>query len=75
MSRIHVAPGIFLSRRHPDSDEQANPTIALKSGSGRYARSVNWAVRVAPVRYVNRRQELATSGGGFVFSVMLGALT
>ena len=31
MSRIHVAPGIFLSRRHPGSEEEANPTIALKS--------------------------------------------
>jgi 7,8-dihydropterin-6-yl-methyl-4-(beta-D-ribofuranosyl)aminobenzene 5'-phosphate synthase len=31
MSRIHVAPGIFLSRRHPGSDEEANPTIALKA--------------------------------------------
>jgi 7,8-dihydropterin-6-yl-methyl-4-(beta-D-ribofuranosyl)aminobenzene 5'-phosphate synthase len=31
MSRIHVAPGIFLSRRKPGSDEEANPTIAVKS--------------------------------------------
>jgi 7,8-dihydropterin-6-yl-methyl-4-(beta-D-ribofuranosyl)aminobenzene 5'-phosphate synthase len=31
LSRIHIAPGIFLSRRHPGSDEEANPTIALKS--------------------------------------------
>jgi 7,8-dihydropterin-6-yl-methyl-4-(beta-D-ribofuranosyl)aminobenzene 5'-phosphate synthase len=31
MSRIHVAPGIFLSRRHPGSEQEANPTIALKS--------------------------------------------
>ena len=31
MSRIHVAPGIFLSRRHPDKPGEANPTIALKS--------------------------------------------
>ncbi|HSE53154.1 MAG TPA: MBL fold metallo-hydrolase [Gemmatimonadales bacterium] len=31
MSRIHVAPGIFLSRRHSGSEEEANPTIALKS--------------------------------------------
>ena len=31
MSRVHVAPGIFLSRRHPGSDEEANPTIAVKS--------------------------------------------
>jgi 7,8-dihydropterin-6-yl-methyl-4-(beta-D-ribofuranosyl)aminobenzene 5'-phosphate synthase len=31
MSRIHVAPGIFLSRRHPCSDEEVNPTIALKA--------------------------------------------
>ncbi|MEO7987413.1 MAG: MBL fold metallo-hydrolase [Gemmatimonadales bacterium] len=31
LSRIHVAPGIFLSRRHPGSEEEANPTIALKS--------------------------------------------
>ena len=30
MSRIHVAPGIFLSRRHPGSDDEANPTIAVK---------------------------------------------
>jgi len=31
MSRIHVAPGIFLSRRHPGSEEEGNPTIAVKS--------------------------------------------
>ena len=31
MSRIHVAPGIFLSRRHPGSDDEANPTIAVKA--------------------------------------------
>ncbi|HET7241107.1 MAG TPA: MBL fold metallo-hydrolase, partial [Gemmatimonadales bacterium] len=31
MSRIHVAPGIFLSRRKPGSDEEANPSIAVKS--------------------------------------------
>lgn len=31
LSRIHVAPGIFLSRRHPGSEDEANPTIALKS--------------------------------------------
>jgi 7,8-dihydropterin-6-yl-methyl-4-(beta-D-ribofuranosyl)aminobenzene 5'-phosphate synthase len=31
MSRIHVAPGIFLSRRHPGSEEESNPTIAMKS--------------------------------------------
>jgi 7,8-dihydropterin-6-yl-methyl-4-(beta-D-ribofuranosyl)aminobenzene 5'-phosphate synthase len=31
MSRIHVAPGIFLSRRKPRSDEEANPTIAVKA--------------------------------------------
>lgn len=31
MSRIHVAPGIFLSRRRPGSEEEVNPTIALKS--------------------------------------------
>ena len=31
MSRIHVAPGIFLSRRDPGSEEEINPTIALKS--------------------------------------------
>jgi 7,8-dihydropterin-6-yl-methyl-4-(beta-D-ribofuranosyl)aminobenzene 5'-phosphate synthase len=32
LSRVHVAPGIFLSRRLPGSGEEANPTIALKSG-------------------------------------------
>ena len=31
MSRIHVAPGIFLSRRHADSEEESNSTIAVKS--------------------------------------------
>jgi 7,8-dihydropterin-6-yl-methyl-4-(beta-D-ribofuranosyl)aminobenzene 5'-phosphate synthase len=31
MSRIHVAPGIFLSRRHAGSEAEVNPTIALKS--------------------------------------------
>lgn len=31
ISRVHVAPGIFLSRRLPGTDEEANPTIALKS--------------------------------------------
>jgi 7,8-dihydropterin-6-yl-methyl-4-(beta-D-ribofuranosyl)aminobenzene 5'-phosphate synthase len=31
MSRIHVAPGIFLSRRAPGKDDEANPTIAVKS--------------------------------------------
>ena len=31
MSRIHVATGIFLSRRHPGSKEEFNPTIAVKS--------------------------------------------
>jgi len=31
LSRIHVAPGIFSSRRAADSQEEANPTIALKS--------------------------------------------
>lgn len=31
LSRIHVAPGIFTSRRKPDGNEEANPTIALKS--------------------------------------------
>ena len=32
LSRIHVAPGIFLSRRHPGSEHEANPIIALISG-------------------------------------------
>jgi 7,8-dihydropterin-6-yl-methyl-4-(beta-D-ribofuranosyl)aminobenzene 5'-phosphate synthase len=32
LSRIHVAPEIFASRRHPGSEEEANPTIAVKSG-------------------------------------------
>ena len=31
ISRVHVAPGIFLSRRHPGSEKEANPTIAVKS--------------------------------------------
>lgn len=31
MSRIHVAPGIFLSRRQPGSDEEANPAIAVRA--------------------------------------------
>jgi 7,8-dihydropterin-6-yl-methyl-4-(beta-D-ribofuranosyl)aminobenzene 5'-phosphate synthase len=31
LSRIHVAPGIFTSRRQPGSDQEANPTIAVKS--------------------------------------------
>jgi 7,8-dihydropterin-6-yl-methyl-4-(beta-D-ribofuranosyl)aminobenzene 5'-phosphate synthase len=30
VSRIHVAPGIFASRRRPGSDQEANPSIALK---------------------------------------------
>src|SRR2546426_8813399 len=30
LSRIHVAPGIFLSRRKAGSDAESNPTIALK---------------------------------------------
>jgi len=30
LSRIHVAPGIFVSRRKAGSDAEANPTIALK---------------------------------------------
>ncbi len=38
LSRIHVAPGIFLSRRKAGSDAEANPAIALKdaveSGGG-----------------------------------------
>jgi 7,8-dihydropterin-6-yl-methyl-4-(beta-D-ribofuranosyl)aminobenzene 5'-phosphate synthase len=32
LSRVHVAPGIFSSRRHSGSQEEANPTIAVKSG-------------------------------------------
>jgi 7,8-dihydropterin-6-yl-methyl-4-(beta-D-ribofuranosyl)aminobenzene 5'-phosphate synthase len=32
LSRVHVAPGIFSSRRHPGSNEEANPTIAVKRG-------------------------------------------
>nr|AUN36831.1 metal-dependent hydrolases of the beta-lactamase superfamily II [uncultured bacterium] len=31
LSRIHVAPGIFLSRRHPGGKEEGNPTIAVKA--------------------------------------------
>src|SRR5918999_5127488 len=31
LSRIHVAPGIFSSRRRQGSQDEANPTIALKS--------------------------------------------
>jgi 7,8-dihydropterin-6-yl-methyl-4-(beta-D-ribofuranosyl)aminobenzene 5'-phosphate synthase len=31
LSRVHVAPGIFSSRRAPDREGEANPTIALKS--------------------------------------------
>ena len=31
LSRIHVAPAIFSSRRHPGSGDEANPTISLKS--------------------------------------------
>jgi 7,8-dihydropterin-6-yl-methyl-4-(beta-D-ribofuranosyl)aminobenzene 5'-phosphate synthase len=31
LSRVHVAPGIFASRRHPGSEEEANPTIAVKA--------------------------------------------
>jgi 7,8-dihydropterin-6-yl-methyl-4-(beta-D-ribofuranosyl)aminobenzene 5'-phosphate synthase len=31
MSRIHIAPGIFLSRRHPGSEEEFNTTIAVKA--------------------------------------------
>lgn len=31
MSRVHVAPGIFLSRRRAGSQEELNPTIALRS--------------------------------------------
>ena len=31
MSRVHVAPGIFLSRRQQDKQGETNPTIALKS--------------------------------------------
>ena len=31
MSRVHVAPGIFLSRRSPGSEKEFNPTIAVKS--------------------------------------------
>jgi len=30
LSRMHVAPGIFVSRRKAGSDAEANPTIALK---------------------------------------------
>ena len=31
LSRVHVAPGIFSSRRRPDQQVEAKPTIALKS--------------------------------------------
>jgi 7,8-dihydropterin-6-yl-methyl-4-(beta-D-ribofuranosyl)aminobenzene 5'-phosphate synthase len=31
LSRVHVGPGIFSSRRRSGSEEEANPTIALKS--------------------------------------------
>ena len=31
LSRIHVAPGIFSSRHAPNSQDEANPTIALKT--------------------------------------------
>jgi 7,8-dihydropterin-6-yl-methyl-4-(beta-D-ribofuranosyl)aminobenzene 5'-phosphate synthase len=31
LSRVHVAPGIFFSRRHSGSQGEANPTIAMKS--------------------------------------------
>jgi 7,8-dihydropterin-6-yl-methyl-4-(beta-D-ribofuranosyl)aminobenzene 5'-phosphate synthase len=31
LSRVHVAPGIFSSRRRSGSEEEANPTIAVKS--------------------------------------------
>src|SRR5215207_3443653 len=31
LSRIHVAPGIFSSRRQPGEQGEANPTIAFKS--------------------------------------------
>ncbi|HKU61128.1 MAG TPA: MBL fold metallo-hydrolase [Gemmatimonadales bacterium] len=31
MSRVHVAPGIFLSRRTPGADREANPTIAVRA--------------------------------------------
>jgi 7,8-dihydropterin-6-yl-methyl-4-(beta-D-ribofuranosyl)aminobenzene 5'-phosphate synthase len=31
LSRIHVAPGIFASRRTPNGEQEANPTVALKS--------------------------------------------
>jgi 7,8-dihydropterin-6-yl-methyl-4-(beta-D-ribofuranosyl)aminobenzene 5'-phosphate synthase len=31
LSRVHVAPGIFASRRRAGSDEEANPTIAIKA--------------------------------------------
>jgi 7,8-dihydropterin-6-yl-methyl-4-(beta-D-ribofuranosyl)aminobenzene 5'-phosphate synthase len=32
ISRVHVAPGIFSSRRHPGREGEANPTIAVKAG-------------------------------------------
>jgi 7,8-dihydropterin-6-yl-methyl-4-(beta-D-ribofuranosyl)aminobenzene 5'-phosphate synthase len=31
LARVHVAPGIFSSRRKPDGKEETNPTIALKA--------------------------------------------
>jgi len=31
LSRIHVAPGVFLSRRRTGSDQEANPMIELKT--------------------------------------------
>jgi 7,8-dihydropterin-6-yl-methyl-4-(beta-D-ribofuranosyl)aminobenzene 5'-phosphate synthase len=30
LSRIHIAPGIFLSRKTRNSDEEANPMVALR---------------------------------------------
>jgi 7,8-dihydropterin-6-yl-methyl-4-(beta-D-ribofuranosyl)aminobenzene 5'-phosphate synthase len=30
LSRIHIAPGIFLSRKTKNSDEEANPMVALR---------------------------------------------
>jgi 7,8-dihydropterin-6-yl-methyl-4-(beta-D-ribofuranosyl)aminobenzene 5'-phosphate synthase len=33
LSRVHVAPGIFASRRRGGSQEEANPTIAVKSAA------------------------------------------
>jgi 7,8-dihydropterin-6-yl-methyl-4-(beta-D-ribofuranosyl)aminobenzene 5'-phosphate synthase len=32
LSRVHVAPGIFSSRRRSGSEKEANPTIEVKSG-------------------------------------------